>query len=319
MELTFSQPRPIVRLPERRPPPLVTPFSANVTVIQFGQVILKWFHTMLVLTISAAREQQNVLAGMASSPDVLIDSITTDWGHGAPVSKSMESMVWWEWALRPPGRNKVLVDYGIEASKATTCQLKASILIREEIKGRIPFFMSGSGVDIQWNWKYRRKELQYRSENHLPPRYHRRIRHTMVRVLQPVLKSRASKVQQVRLHMVHLLPASGFATFPAVVNVSRIVTNSSMFSCSLSSRCIFRLTGPSRHRKYHLKPYRCLDPSCSTRGTAFSLNKDLVRHESQHNGRRFYCSHSGCSYAFGGGKRGFSRQDNLKRHTTTQH
>ncbi|PMD59493.1 uncharacterized protein K444DRAFT_412886 [Hyaloscypha bicolor E] len=75
----------------------------------------------------------------------------------------------------------------------------------------------------------------------------------------------------------------------------------------------------NRHRKYHLKPYRCLDPSCSTRGIAFSLNKDLARHHSQHSGQRLYCPHRGCSYAFGGGENGFSRKDNLKRHIKTRH
>ncbi|KAE9371069.1 hypothetical protein N431DRAFT_376443 [Stipitochalara longipes BDJ] len=75
----------------------------------------------------------------------------------------------------------------------------------------------------------------------------------------------------------------------------------------------------NRHKKYHLKPYRCLDPLCSARGIGFSLNKDLVRHQSQHSGRRFYCPISGCNYAYGGGENGFSRQDNLKRHIKTRH
>ncbi|PMD36381.1 hypothetical protein L207DRAFT_106579 [Hyaloscypha variabilis F] len=75
----------------------------------------------------------------------------------------------------------------------------------------------------------------------------------------------------------------------------------------------------NRHKKYHLKPYRCLEPFCSARGIGFSLNKDLVRHQSQHTGQRFYCPNRSCNYAVGGGENGFSRQDNLKRHIKTRH
>ncbi|KAN0095982.1 hypothetical protein V8E51_014787 [Hyaloscypha variabilis] len=75
----------------------------------------------------------------------------------------------------------------------------------------------------------------------------------------------------------------------------------------------------NRHKKYHLKPYRCLDPLCSARGIGFSLNKDLVRHQSQHSGQRYYCPNRTCNYALGGGENGFSRQDNLKRHIKTRH
>jgi len=75
----------------------------------------------------------------------------------------------------------------------------------------------------------------------------------------------------------------------------------------------------NRHQKYHNKPHRYLEPDCLTRRVAFSLEKDLVRHETQHNGRRFYCCHADCSFASGEENGGFSRKDNLKRHLANQH
>jgi len=75
----------------------------------------------------------------------------------------------------------------------------------------------------------------------------------------------------------------------------------------------------NKHRKYHSKLYCCLDPSCLARKVAFSREQDLIRHQSQHNGRRFYCSHADCVYAINGAKNGFTRKDNLKRHLNNQH
>lgn len=75
----------------------------------------------------------------------------------------------------------------------------------------------------------------------------------------------------------------------------------------------------NRHRKYHIKPHKCLEPSCASRQVAFSLEKDLIRHQAKHNGRRFYCHHAGCRHTFGGAEGGFTRQDNLKRHIAAQH
>lgn len=75
----------------------------------------------------------------------------------------------------------------------------------------------------------------------------------------------------------------------------------------------------NRHQKYHFKPYKCIEISCSARSVAFSLEKDLVRHQARHNGRRFYCHHAGCGSAYGGPEGGFTRKDNLKRHIATQH
>ncbi|KAH8592123.1 hypothetical protein B0O99DRAFT_689904 [Bisporella sp. PMI_857] len=74
----------------------------------------------------------------------------------------------------------------------------------------------------------------------------------------------------------------------------------------------------NRHRKYHIKPHKCLESSCAFRQVAFSLKKDLIRHQAMHSGRRFYCHHPGCRYAFGSAE-GFTRQDNLKRHIAAQH
>ncbi|KAH8766516.1 hypothetical protein BGZ57DRAFT_856949 [Hyaloscypha finlandica] len=75
----------------------------------------------------------------------------------------------------------------------------------------------------------------------------------------------------------------------------------------------------NRHRKYHIKQHKCLEPSCASRQVTFSLEKDLIRHQAKHNGRRFYCHHTKCRNAFGGAKGGFTRQDNLKRHIAAQH
>ncbi|KAM3086348.1 hypothetical protein ACMFMG_000483 [Clarireedia jacksonii] len=75
----------------------------------------------------------------------------------------------------------------------------------------------------------------------------------------------------------------------------------------------------TKHEQYHKKPYHCPDPSCLLRQVAFSREQDLVRHQSQHNGRRFHCPHANCVYAIGGAKDGFTRRDNLKRHLANKH
>jgi len=75
----------------------------------------------------------------------------------------------------------------------------------------------------------------------------------------------------------------------------------------------------NRHRKYHIKPYHCFDPLCSSRHKAFSLRKDLIRHQARHTGRRFSCQHNGCSYSISGAEGGFTRKDNLKRHIRNRH
>ncbi|TVY83859.1 hypothetical protein LSUE1_G004641 [Lachnellula suecica] len=74
----------------------------------------------------------------------------------------------------------------------------------------------------------------------------------------------------------------------------------------------------NRHRKYHRKDYPCLHSPCASRSIAFSLQKDLIRHQTKHNGRRIYCPRGGCSYALGGTEGGFTRRDNLKRHMRTK-
>jgi len=87
-------------------------------------------------------------------------------------------------------------------------------------------------------------------------------------------------------------------------------------NCGRSFTHRYRL---NKHQKYHSKQHWCLEPSCLASRVTFSREQDLFRHQSQHNGRRFYCSHSDCSYAIDGSKDGFTRKDNLKRHLTTQH
>lgn len=79
------------------------------------------------------------------------------------------------------------------------------------------------------------------------------------------------------------------------------------------------LTDTSRHKKYHIKPFRCLEEACAADDVAFSLEKDLTRHQAQHNGRRFYCPHHDCAYAPRGRANGFTRKDNLRRHVLKQH
>jgi len=75
----------------------------------------------------------------------------------------------------------------------------------------------------------------------------------------------------------------------------------------------------NRHKKYHIKPHRCLERSCASQQVAFSLKKDLLRHQTTHNGRRLYCPHGGCKHALGGSRSGFSRKDNLRRHIVLKH
>jgi len=82
---------------------------------------------------------------------------------------------------------------------------------------------------------------------------------------------------------------------------------------------VSQLTMLSKHQKYHNKLHRCLEPSCLARRVKFSREQDLIRHQSQHSGRRFYCPYIHCSYAVGGAKDGFTRKDNQKRHIANQH
>jgi len=70
----------------------------------------------------------------------------------------------------------------------------------------------------------------------------------------------------------------------------------------------------NRHKKYHAKPHRCREPSCMARNVAFSLQKDLVRHEASHNGQSYFCPSTGCKYATDGSAGGFPRKDNMMRH-----
>ncbi|KAN0095615.1 hypothetical protein V8E51_016326 [Hyaloscypha variabilis] len=57
-------------------------------------------------------------------------------------------------------------------------------------------------------------------------------------------------------------------------------------NCGRSFTHRYRL---NKHQKYHNKLHRCLEPSCLARRVTFSREQDLIRHQSQHNGRRFYC------------------------------
>jgi len=109
-----------------------------------------------------------------------------------------------------------------------------------------------------------------------------------------------------------------------VVEHSHIAINSSMLGIKANSRrhikfLVLSLTLWSRHRKYHIKQHKCLEPSCASRQVTFSLEKDLIRHQAKHNRRRFHCHHTKFRNAFGGAKGGFTRQDNLKRHIAAQH
>ena len=75
----------------------------------------------------------------------------------------------------------------------------------------------------------------------------------------------------------------------------------------------------SRHKKYHLKPFKCAMPSCAVQNVAFSLAKDLLRHQKSHAYVRYFCDHVGCFAAVGGKFTGFAREDNWRRHLKMQH
>jgi hypothetical protein len=62
----------------------------------------------------------------------------------------MENLDTLEWALRPRPRrvHKAMVEYGLEATKALTCRLKISTVIKVEIMEKMPFFMRWNGVWI---------------------------------------------------------------------------------------------------------------------------------------------------------------------------
>jgi len=83
--------------------------------------------------------------------------------------------------------------------------------------------------------------------------------------------------------------------------------------------CSMMLTWTSRHRKRHVKAYRCLEPGCVSQGVGFADMKDLMRHHSKHNGRQFYCSFVTCPHALGGTGGGYTRKDNLIRHGRVKH
>ncbi|RFU27846.1 hypothetical protein B7463_g8482, partial [Scytalidium lignicola] len=71
----------------------------------------------------------------------------------------------------------------------------------------------------------------------------------------------------------------------------------------------------NHHLRYHQKRYECPHPS-HTEKVAFSLEKDLKRHQKTHNSEsereleRHYCQYCG---------EGFTRADNKKRHEDTKH
>jgi len=75
----------------------------------------------------------------------------------------------------------------------------------------------------------------------------------------------------------------------------------------------------NRHKKYHLKPYKCHASSCRIQDVGFSLKKDLIRHQASHSSHRYHCPHTKCAYANGGQSGGFTRKDNLRRHINTRH
>jgi len=75
----------------------------------------------------------------------------------------------------------------------------------------------------------------------------------------------------------------------------------------------------NRHKKYHLKPYKCHASSCKIQDIGFSLKKDLIRHQARHSSQRYHCPHTKCAYANGGQSGGFTRKDNLRRHINTRH
>ncbi|KAL3421118.1 zinc finger protein 2 [Phlyctema vagabunda] len=104
-------------------------------------------------------------------------------------------------------------------------------------------------------------------------------------------------------------------------NTSNDASSSDTWLCDWPGcgRSFTHLHKLNRHKKYHSKPHQCDKPACMAKGVAFSLRKDLTRHQAQHDGRRFYCHYADCPYTLTGTKRGFTRKDNLRRHISKQH
>lgn len=106
---------------------------------------------------------------------------------------------------------------------------------------------------------------------------------------------------------------------PLLVGDGHMETNEWQCDYPSCGRLFQKRHNLNRHKKYHFKTFKCPTPSCAARNLAFSLAKDLVRHQRSHSDERYFCHHVGCSAAAGGRFTGFAREDNWRRHLKAQH
>ncbi|KAH6712161.1 hypothetical protein BKA61DRAFT_80824 [Leptodontidium sp. MPI-SDFR-AT-0119] len=106
---------------------------------------------------------------------------------------------------------------------------------------------------------------------------------------------------------------------PALVGEGHMETNERQCDYPSCGRLFQKRHDLNRHKKYHFKPFKCPTPSCAARNVAFSLAKDLLRHQRSHSDERHFCPHVGCFAAVGGKFTGFARDDNWRRHLKNQH
>lgn len=146
---------PSTLTPERGIPPLVTPFRANVVVIQFNQAI-SMSVDFPILRNSAVRERQSFQAGRERRRDGLRAEIAMGWGGGTLVPKRK---VW--------GMEDILIQYGMGILKDASWRLRGRMELMAGMVRAIWIFglpsqrktvsAPGNWVEIQWNWKFRRK------------------------------------------------------------------------------------------------------------------------------------------------------------------
>lgn len=72
------------------------------------------------------------------------------------------------------------------------------------------------------------------------------------------------------------------------------------------------------HQRYHSKDHKCTYAGC---GKGFGTKTHLQRHinDRHEKKKKYFCAIPGCDYSRTGGKTGFPRKDNWKRHMTNIH
>jgi len=122
-------------------------------------------------------------------------------------------------------------------------------------------------------------------------------------------------------------PASCLTANPQVPSPSpsrEAVPSSNMASAYYCHSCCkpFRKQHEfNKHKKIHLRPYRCGFDAFGSCQKGFASNRDLQRHvQSRHphpqmkNSNRFYCDQNDCDWSVNGTQAGFLRKDSLLRH-----